>query len=141
MSGISEYKQPDKYRCLKVPLSYILRKNNEVDNSGECETLTILEDAILRTNQITGKAYLLLRLWILNKYHSQSEIPIITTDIIHTCISSLFLSSQDSGKIKGNTLLLMNEFKELHGSSFSLEVCVYTAFYNIRNHNDYINRK
>jgi hypothetical protein len=30
-------------------------------------------------------------------------------------------SSQDSGKIKGNTLLLMNEFKELHGSSFSLE--------------------
>jgi hypothetical protein len=46
MSGISEYKQPDKYRCLKVPLSYILRKNNEVDNSGECETLTILEDAI-----------------------------------------------------------------------------------------------
>jgi hypothetical protein len=66
MSGISEYKQPDKYRCLKVPLSYILRKNNEVDNSGECETLTILEDAILRTNQITGKAYLLLRLWILN---------------------------------------------------------------------------
>jgi hypothetical protein len=53
MSGISEYKQPDKYRCLKVPLSYILRKYNEVDNSGECETLTRGRTSY---EQITGKS-------------------------------------------------------------------------------------
>jgi hypothetical protein len=45
---------------------------------------------------------------------------IITTDIIHTCISSL-LFLRSGSEDKGNTLLLMNEFKELHGSSFSLE--------------------
>jgi hypothetical protein len=121
MSKISEQKQPDKYRCLKVPLSHILRNSDEPDNPDNYETLTILEDAIIRTNQITSKAYLLLRLWILNKYHNQTEIPIITTDIIHTCISSLFLSSRDSCKIKGNTLILMNEFKQLHGNSITLE--------------------
>jgi len=66
---------PDKYRCLKVPItSLVINKNSSANDN----ILNILNDAILRTNAITHKTYLLLRLWILKKYHNNIEIPEIT---------------------------------------------------------------
>jgi len=64
---------PDKYRCLKVPISSLVINGSTNDN-----VLNILNNAILRTNAITHKTYLLLRLWILKKYHNNIEIPEIT---------------------------------------------------------------
>jgi hypothetical protein len=45
---------PDKYRCLKLPISYILIKNKEEVK----ENIDILQNAILRANNITSKSYL-----------------------------------------------------------------------------------
>jgi hypothetical protein len=42
------------------------------------------------------QAYLLLRLWILNKYHNHIEIPVITTDTIMTCVTSLFVKTNNT---------------------------------------------
>ena len=62
---------PDKYRCLKLPISSILYKNSEEAK----ENMDILQNAIIRTNAITTKTYFLLRLWVLHKYRSNQEIP------------------------------------------------------------------
>ena len=66
---------PDKYRCLKVPITSLVINGN---SSANVNILNILNKAILRTNAITHKTYLLLRLWILKKYHNNIEIPEIT---------------------------------------------------------------
>jgi hypothetical protein len=62
---------------LKLRISYILIKNKE-------ENMALLQNAILRANNITSKSYFLLRLWVLDKYHSNQEIPEITEDAIST---------------------------------------------------------
>jgi len=59
----SKKEPPDKYRCLKLPISSILYNNNE---DGK-KNMDILQKAIIRTNAITTKTYFLLRLWIINK--------------------------------------------------------------------------
>ena len=53
----SKKEPPDKYRCLKLPISSIFYKNEEVK-----ENMDILQNAIVRTNAITTKTYFLLRL-------------------------------------------------------------------------------
>ena len=114
-------KEPDKYRCLKLPISSILYKNNEEVK----ENMAILQNAIIRTNAITTKTYFLLRLWVLHKYHSNQEIPEITEDIISMCMKSIMKSSSGQ-KPKGNNAILLEEFKslnsfELGNATFGLE--------------------
>ena len=105
---------PDKYRCLKLPISSILYKDNEEVKS----TMDILQNAIFRTNAITSKTYLLLRLWVLHKYHNNQEIPKITEDTISMCMKSMMKSSLGQ-KPKGNNAILLQEFQLLN--TFSLE--------------------
>jgi hypothetical protein len=104
---------PDKYRCLKLPITSILPNNEEVK-----ENMEILQKAIVRTNAITSKTYFLLRLWVLHKYHNNQEIPEITTDSISMCMKSVVKSSSGQ-KPKGNNAILLQEFQKLN--SFTLE--------------------
>jgi hypothetical protein len=104
---------PDKYRCLKVPISSILKKNEEMEN-----IMKILQNAVYRSNAITTKTYFLLRIWVLHKYHHNQEIPEITEDTISMCMKSILLPSSGE-KPKGNNALLLKEFQSLH--SFDLE--------------------
>ena len=79
---------PDKYQCLKIPIRNILHK--DIDNN---ETIQIINNAVMRTNVITTKTYFLLRLWVLQKYNNQQEIPEITEDTIRMCMKSVMKSS------------------------------------------------
>ena len=106
-------KPPDKYKCIKLPIISILNKNEESHN-----IFNIIQDAVYRTNYITTKTSLLLRLWCLDKYHNDIEIPLIGENTIKMCMKSLLLPSRGP-KPKNNNLLLFDEFKQLH--SFSLE--------------------
>jgi len=110
----SKKEPPDKYRCLKLPITSILYKDNE-EVKGNME---ILQNAIIRTNAITTKTYFLLRLWVLHKYHNNQEIPEITEDIISMCMKSIMKSSSGQ-KPKGNNAVLLEEFTILN--SFELE--------------------
>ncbi len=103
-----------KYSCLKVPISAILHKNNDVAN----RNMAILQDAILRANKITSKSYMLLRLWVLQKYHNGMDIPELTNDTISMAMKSVIKSSFGP-KPKGNNNLLLQEFQTLY--DFSLE--------------------
>ena len=104
---------PDKYRCIKVPITSILYKNDD----GE-KIFNTIQDAVYRTNYITTKSSLLLRLWCLEKFHNGIVIPLITVDTVRMCMNSLLLPSCGP-KTKDNNLLLLNEFKTLH--NFKLE--------------------
>jgi len=110
----SKKEPPDKYRCLKLPITSILYKDNE-EVKGNME---ILQNAIIRTNAITTKTYFLLRLWVLHKYHNNQKIPEITEDTISMCMKSIMKSSSGQ-KPKGNNAVLLEEFTILN--SFELE--------------------
>ena len=109
---------PDKYQCLKVPIQKILNLDTNTNTNTNTKTLEIINDAVMRTNYITTKSYFLLRLWVLEKYHSNQGIPLITEDTIKMSMKSLVKASAGP-KAKGNNLLLLQEFQKLH--TFSLE--------------------
>ena len=107
----SKKEPPDKYRCLKLPISSILYKDNVK------EYMKILQNAIVRTNAITTKTYFLLRLWVLQKYHNKQDIPEITTDTISMCMKSINKSTMGQ-KPKGNNAILLKEFQNLNTFEF-----------------------
>ena len=110
----SKKEPPDKYRCLKLPISSILYKDNEEVK----KHMDILQNAIIRTNTITSKTYFLLRLWVLHKYHNNQEISEITTDTISMCMKSIMKSSSGQ-KPKGNNAILLEEIRIIN--TFGLE--------------------
>ncbi len=97
---------PDKYKCIKLPLYKTLKQNDQT-------TFNTINNAVYRTNIITTKAYMLIRLWILDKYHNNIDIPHITLDTIKMAFKSIVKSSSGP-KPKGNNLQLYEEFKKLY---------------------------
>lgn len=107
-------KPPDKYKCIKVPITSILYKNEKSQN-----IFNTIQDAVYRINYITTKTSLLLRLWCLEKYNNGIEIPLIDDNIIRMCAKSILLPCGCGRRPNDNNLKFLNEFKQLH--NFSLE--------------------
>jgi len=107
-------KPPDKYRCIKLPIQKILKSDIPID------VLERINDSVSRTNIITTNSYFLLRLWVLQKYHNNQEIPIITEDTIKMSMKSLVKASAGP-KPKGNNLALLKEFQNIGNSIFTLQ--------------------
>ena len=107
-------KPPDKYRCIKLPIQKIIKSDLPID------VLERINDAVSRTNTITTNSYFLLRLWVLQKYHNNQEIPIITEDTIRMSMKSLVKASAGP-KPKGNNLALLQEFQNTGNSIFTLQ--------------------
>jgi len=100
---------PDKYRCLKVPITAILHGDSKVAE----RNMDILQNAISRANAITSKSYMLLRLWVLEKYHNNLAIPELTEDTVSMAMKSI-LKPSSGPKPKGNNQLLLQEFQSLY---------------------------
>jgi len=96
-------------------------KHIVIGNMDQIQIFHNINDAVIRTNQIMIKTYLVLRCWVLSKYYQQQgKIPLISTDIISAAIKSVCLPKDTSGKIrKEETVSLIKEFQELH--SFTVE--------------------
>jgi hypothetical protein len=95
-------KPPDKYKCIKLPFTSILNKNEESQ-----KIFNTVQDAVYRTNYITTKTNLLLRLWCLDKYHNGIDIPLIDENTIKMSMKSILLPSRGpKPKPKNNNLLL-----------------------------------
>jgi hypothetical protein len=107
-------KPPDKYQCIKLPIQKIIKSDLPID------VLERINDAVSRTNTITTNSYFLLRLWVLQKYHNNQEIPIITEDTIRMSMKSLVKASAGP-KPKGNNLALLQEFQNIGNSIFTLQ--------------------
>jgi hypothetical protein len=128
-----------EFKCIKCPLSNIIRdgklNNTKIDiklNNDELENLiknnnlsidyintisskdiySIINDAVKRTNFVIIKVYLLIRLWILYKYHNQQVIPTITTETIRIAMRSLCKKGKGNAA-KGDNKILEDEFRNL----------------------------
>jgi len=107
-------KPPDKYKCIKLPITSILNNNEESQN-----IFNTIQDAVYRTNYITTKTSLLLRLWCLDKFYNGIDIPLITEATIRMAMKSIVIPCASGRKPNEDNALLLNEFKNLH--NFKLE--------------------
>jgi hypothetical protein len=99
----------DTYKCIKLPLIKILplvsqktqinnTKNNQLsdlENISPDETLGRINDAVIRTHKIIVKTMMLLRQWVLLKYHQDTTIPLINKETIKMVIQ-VVCSNHDS---------------------------------------------
>uniref|UniRef100_A0A6C0KA64 Uncharacterized protein n=1 Tax=viral metagenome TaxID=1070528 RepID=A0A6C0KA64_9ZZZZ len=107
-------KPPDKYKCIKLPITSILNNNEESQ-----KIFNSIQDAVYRTNYITTKTSLLLRLWCLDKFYNGIDIPLITEATIRMAMKSIVIPCASGRKPNEDNALLLNEFKNLH--NFKLE--------------------
>jgi len=101
-------KPPDPLRTVKTSFKSIIKPELNQE---------IIFDAVNRTHQIVIHTYQILRLWILNKYHSNEIIPIITTDIISMAMKALVPQSAGP-KPKGTNLNYYNEFLLFYNDTY-----------------------
>ena len=101
-------KPTDQYRTIICSLKSIPKDN--LDKSK-------LFDACYRTHQIVIHTYQFLRFWILHKYHSNQNIPIITDDTIKMTFKALIKDSKGP-KPKGSNLELYNEFIKFYDEEY-----------------------
>lgn len=103
-------RKPPDYKCIKMKFVKILNDTNTYKNINVFDTIN---NAVIRTNKIVIKAYMLLRLWILKKYeNNENNIPIITTGIIK--LAFIAVSNKGQGKKpSGDNLILLNELTDL----------------------------
>ena len=99
-------KPPDKIINTKCSLNKILRESNF--------NKPILFDACFRTNQLVIHAYQFLRLWILNKYKNNLDIPKITFDIVKMTFNALSINDKGGNKPQGDNLKLYEEFNKFY---------------------------
>lgn len=112
-------RKPPEYKCIKMKLLKILNSTNTYKNQNVLETIN---NAVIRTNKIVIKAYMLLRLWILKKYESDNDnVPILNTNTIRLAFISVMKKGQGK-RPKGNNLILLNEFIDLFKNSINGEL-------------------
>jgi len=106
-------KPPDKNKIITVKcnINKIIRNNNFISP---------LFDVCFRTNKIVIQTYQFLRLWILEYYHNNIIIPIITTDTIKMVFSVLTLNNKGGNTPKGNNLLMLNNFTDFYNNNYKV---------------------
>lgn len=101
-------KPPDEMRTLKIALNKIVKNESMIP---------ILFDAVTRTNQIIIHTYQFLRLWILDKYHSNKQIPKIDVDIVHMASKAL-LQNSSGPKPGGENKIYYEEFLKFYDNTY-----------------------
>lgn len=107
-------KPPDKFITVKCVLEKIII-DDEPDNQLKKEDIkNILNDTCFRTNKIVINTYQFLRLWILHKYHNNSDVPIITEEIIKMIMNTLSTKDNRGNKPTDENLKLLEEFNKFY---------------------------
>ena len=111
---IQTKKPPDKYNKIVIVKCNI---NNIIKNN---DFIAPLFDACFRTNKIVIQSYQFLRLWILEHYHNNVDIPIITVDTIKMIFNVLTLNSKGGNTPKGNNLIMLNNMTDFYNNTFKI---------------------
>lgn len=102
-------KPPDKYRTTKCAFRSI-SNNNEVTSR--------IFDAMFRTHLIVIHTYQFLRLWILDKYHSNSVIPLIDKELIKMAFKALMKPPKQGRPPADDNSLLYKNFLIFHENNY-----------------------
>jgi hypothetical protein len=100
---------PDKYRTLKISLKQII-KSDEIRSK--------LFEVTTRTNKLVIHVYQILRLWILNKYHNNEDIPNITPELVKMIFKAISKDSIAGKKPAGDNFKIYTEFKDLYEKEY-----------------------
>ena len=100
---------PDKYRTIKCSIKTIIKK--------EDYTL-ILFDAVCRTHKLVIQCYQFLRLWILDIYNNNKDIPEITEDTIKMTFKTIATKSVGGPKPQGYNGKLLDEFSKFYENNY-----------------------
>lgn len=98
-----------KYRTMKCPFVDIIKNKKNI-----CKIF----DTVQRTHKLVIHTYQFLRLWILDYYHHNKQLPTIDENTIRMCFKVLLLDSRGP-KPKGTNLLLLNEFEQFYKNEYS----------------------
>ena len=107
-------KPPDKdtdFKCIKKRLITIINNQTYKDK----DILETINDSVKRVNNIVTKTYMLLRLWILDKYHKKEQIPKINDKIIRVAFNT-FINTQGKRPNGGENKKLLDNFKVYYSS-------------------------
>jgi hypothetical protein len=96
----------EHFKCHKIRVSQIVRKQSdkfidqyEIDILSDQEIVRILRDSVSRTHHIMVKTDMLLKYWILSKYHQDpNSLPRINQEVVSTIIQCI---TSEKGKING----------------------------------------
>jgi hypothetical protein len=82
--------------------------------------ITVIYDVLLRAHKIIIHTYQFLRLWILDKYHTNKMdlLPIIDENLIRISFSVLSKETIRGPKKKGNNLKLFNNFNDFYNTTY-----------------------
>ena len=142
----------DEYKCIKVRLDKLLYMESYKDRN----LLQVINSAVIRTNKIVIKTYMLLRLWVLDKYHKKQDIPIIDEHLIAIAFKT-FIDTKGIRSVGNDNKKQLDEFKtyynemlfgKLEDGSALTNILIYysrtmeTAITNniINNFTSYLNR-
>lgn len=99
-------KEPDKYyKCVKIPLKSIIRFNSDIEK---------IMVSVNRGSKIVSYALQFIKLYCLDYYNKNKELPKINTEFIKC---SLRVVCKDSGK-KTKDSDLLDKFKEFYNNEF-----------------------
>ena len=100
---------PDKYKILKIPLNKIIKNT---------KSIPIFTKTVFRVNKLIIHTYQFLRLWILYKYHNNTEIPIINDSLVHMAIKALVIDATAGPKPKGEKKKIYDEFVNFYEKQY-----------------------
>ena len=96
---------------LNVILTKIIKNTNYI---------APLFDVCFRTNKIVIQTYQFLRLWILEHYYNNINIPLITIDTIKMVFSVLTLNNKGGNTPKGNNLIMLHNFTDFYNNKYKV---------------------
>ena len=100
-------KPPDPvFRTIKVPLRKILKHYDEI--------IPKIEDTVLRVNKFATMGYEFIKLYVLNKYENELELPKINKVFIKTVFSLL-----GQGSNKGRKSQIPDDLQEFYDEVFT----------------------
>ena len=99
--------QNNTYTCIKLPITKILHNNNKENEN----ILSTIQDTVFRTNHIITLGYMLLRFWVLEKYHTNQQIPKIDENTIKMSFKTFYLKDKMCTNEENKNMLM--EFKTL----------------------------
>lgn len=99
-----------KYKTFNIPLKRVIKDVDEIEVK--------IMDAVRRTNKIVIHTYQFIRLWILEKYHQNIELPKITENTFKLAFRALCLHPKGNSP-KGDNLKLYEEFVKFNNETYS----------------------
>ena len=99
-----------------IPNKFIIR--DEYKNLDRKESLKVINDAVIRTNKIVFHTYNFLKLYVLHRYDSNKQIPVIDKDFTYMIMNLLSERTEKAGrkpahdkaKMMNKLILFYNKF-------------------------------